>query len=310
MAILKIPFLYNAESGENNWWRYLTTIAASWGIQIVFGLVLIMVLFVAWASQKGIYAARLEISSLQSNPLFIVVLTLAGFALSYLFFYIFIRKVHNREFISIINTKSKVRWGKILKGAVIWLSIVGILTIIFYLIKPTSYEVTFNPTAFGVLLILSLITFPIQASFEEVFFRGYLMQGFGLLSKKPVIPILATALIFGLGHVANGTSITMDIFLLIDTIIVGIMLGTITLGENGIETAIGIHIINNLYAVLVVSSPSGIFGNLPSILTTSSNPYTDLVFTTIAAVIAIIVIFWNKKDKLRDIFRWEDAEPN
>jgi hypothetical protein len=31
--------------------------------------------------------------------------------------------------------------------------------------------------------------------------------------------------------------------------------------------------------------------------------------TIIAAVIAIIVIFWNKKDKLFDVFRWEDAEP-
>ena len=197
-----------------------------------------------------------------------------------------------------------------LKGAVLWFLILGMLTLILYLINPAGYEVTFNPGTFGVLLILSLITFPIQASFEEVFFRGYLMQGVGLLSKKPIIPLLVTSFLFGLGHIMNGTGMTLSIFPLIETVIIGIALGIITLGEGGIETAIGIHVINNLYAVLVVSTSDGIFGNLPSILMTSSNPLIDVLTTTSAAVIAVIIIFWNKKDKLRDIFRWEDAEHN
>lgn len=308
IAISKIPFLYNAESGKNDWWRYLVTIVASWGIQIIaaVGVVLLFVIFLI--AQRGIYAG-LDVQSIQSDPTFNIVLTLVGFALSFFVFYLCIRFIHYRSFVSIITTKSKIRWNKILKGAAMWFSILGIITIVSFLISPASYQVTFSPTTFGMLLILSLITFPIQASFEEVFFRGYLMQGFGLLTKKPVIPILATSIVFGIGHIMNGTSLTMDIFLFIETAIIGIMLGAVTLSENGIETAIGIHVINNLYAVLIVSTPGGIFGNLPSILTTSSNPYTDLAVTTAAAVLAIIVIFWNKKDKLMDMFKWEDAEP-
>lgn len=184
------------------------------------------------------------------------------------------------------------------------------LTVISFLISPASYKLTFNPSTFGMLLILSLIAFPIQASFEEVFFRGYLMQGFGLLSKKPVVPILATSLLFGIGHIMNGQGMTLSVFPLIETIIVGLMIGTITLGEDGIDTAIGIHVMNNLYAVLIVSTPGGIFGNLPSIIISSSSPYGDILVTIAAAVIATVIIFWNKKDKLVDIFRWEDAEPN
>lgn len=203
-----------------------------------------------------------------------------------------------------------INWNRILKGAVLWFSILGILTVISFLINPTSYEVTFNPKTFGILLILSLIAFPIQASFEEVFFRGYLMQGFGLLSKKPVIPILVSSFLFGLGHIMNGTGMTLSIFPLIETVIIGIALGTITLGEDGIETAVGIHVMNNFYAVLIVSTPGGIFGNLPSILMNSSSPYIDIFVTAAAAVIAVMVIFWNKKDRLVDIFRWEDAKPN
>jgi len=282
----------------------------TWGIQGLAGII-VAVLFIAFLiMQNGISAVSLNIQSIQSNSLFLVALALIGFAFSYFFFYLCTRFIHRRQFLSLITTKSRINWGKILKGAALWFSILGVLTIISFLINPGSYELTFNPSTFGMLLILSLITFPIQASFEEVFFRGYLMQGFGLLSKKPVIPLLVTSLLFGLGHIMNGTGMTLSIFPLIETIIIGIALGAITLGEGSIETAIGIHVMNNLYAVLIVSTPGGIFGNLSSIMTNSSSPYGDILVTTTAAVIAIIVIFWNKKDKLVGIFKWKDAEPN
>jgi membrane protease YdiL (CAAX protease family) len=282
----------------------------TWGIQGLAGII-VAVLFIAFLiMQNGISAVSLNIQSIQSNSLFLVALALIGFAFSYFFFYLCTRFIHRRQFLSLITTKSRINWGKILKGAALWFSILGVLTIISFLINPGSYELTFNPSTFGMLLILSLITFPIQASFEEVFFRGYLMQGFGLLSKKPVIPLLVTSLLFGLGHIMNGTGMTLSIFPLIETIIIGIALGAITLGEGSIETAIGIHVMNNLYAVLIVSTPGGIFGNLSSIMTNSSSPYGDILVTTTAAVIAILVIFWNKKDKLVGIFKWKDAEDN
>ena len=282
----------------------------TWGIQGLAGII-VAVLFIAFLiMQNGISAVSLNIQSIQSNSLFLVALALIGFAFSYFFFYLCTRFIHRRQFLSLITTKSRINWGRILKGAALWFSILGVLTIISFLINPGSYELTFNPSTFGMLLILSLITFPIQASFEEVFFRGYLMQGFGLLSKKPVIPLLVTSLLFGLGHIMNGTGMTLSIFPLIETIIIGIALGAITLGEGSIETAIGIHVMNNLYAVLIVSTPGGIFGNLSSIMTNSSSPYGDILVTTTAAVIAILVIFWNKKDKLVCIFKWKDAEDN
>ena len=272
------------------------------------GILVAVLIVVFIMATKGI--GNLDVQAIQSNSLFLVTVALFGFAASYFFFYLCTRFIHRRPFISIFTTESKINWSRILKGAVLWFLILGMLTLVSYLINPASYKVTFNPSTFGLLLILSLITFPIQASFEEVFFRGYLMQGFGLLTKKPIIPLLATSFLFGLGHVMNGTGMTLSIFPLIETVIIGIALGIITLGEGGIETAIGIHVINNLYAVLIVSTPDGIFGNLPSIMMTSSSPMGDILTTTAAAVIAVIIIFWNKKDKLVDIFRWEDAEPN
>ncbi|HML04962.1 MAG TPA: CPBP family intramembrane glutamic endopeptidase [Methanobacterium sp.] len=197
---------------------------------------------------------------------------------------------------------------RLLKGATVWLAILAIFTVISFLVDPKSYKFTFDPSTFGILLILSLITFPIQASFEELFFRGYLMQGIGVLTKKPIIPLLVTSIIFGMVHVSNGSNMTLSGFPVIEATIMGLMLGIITLGENSIETATGIHIINNLYVALIVSSEGSILGNVPSVLTAPSDPYSSILWTTIFAIIALIVIFWGKKDKLLDIFRFEDAK--
>ena len=134
------------------------------------------------------------------------------------------------------------------------------------------------------------------------------MQGFGLLSKKPIIPLLVTSLIFASLHWFNGTNITFSSFILLDTFIVGLMLGIITLGENSIETAAGIHITNNLYVAIIVNTPDAGLGNLPSILTSPLDPANSILGTVLAVLIALIIIFWGKKDKLLDIFRWEDAE--
>jgi membrane protease YdiL (CAAX protease family) len=140
-----------------------------------------------------------------------------------------------------------------------------------------------------------------------VFFRGYLMQGFGLLSKKPIIPVLATSIIFGLVHVMNGTNMTISIFPVIEASIIGLMLGIVTLGEDGIETAMGIHILNNIYAALIVSTEGSVLGDVPSVLSASYDPYSSILWTIILSVIAIMIIFWGKKDKLLTIFRWEDV---
>jgi len=128
------------------------------------------------------------------------------------------------------------------------------------------------------------------------------MQGFGLLTKKPIIPLLATSIIFGLVHVMNGSNMTLSIFPVIEASIIGLMLGIITLGEDSIETATGIHIMNNLYVALIVSTEGSVLGDVPSVLSVPADPSGSVFLTIILSVIAIVIIFWGKKDRLLAIF--------
>ena len=307
IVISNIPFLYNAESGKNNWWRYLITIVATWGVQLIIGFIIGLIVILIFLMKNGISGTS-SIVNLFQDPFFILELTLVGYVASFIILYLCMRFIHHRNILSLITVKLRINWKRVLKGASVWLMILGIFTVISLLIEPKSYQFTFNPSTFGILLIISLITFPIQASFEEVFFRGYLMQGFGLLTKKPIIPLLVTSILFGAVHVSNGDYMTLSIFPVIEASIIGLMLGIITLGENSIETAVGIHVMNNLYVALIVSSQGSVLGNVPSVLTAPSEPYSSVLWTILFVIIAITIIFWGKKDELFGIFSLQNAE--
>lgn len=303
--MVPIPFLDNASQGKNSWWRYLLTISLSLvgATLITAGFVLVFfILYFVYGMMGGINL-KFGVINILSNPFFLVLLVGISYAFSFLLFYLCIRFIHKRSLLSVITIKSRVNWGRIVKGALLWTFILGIFTVPSLIMYPGDYEFTFNPNSFLLLLVLSLIAFPIQSSFEEIFFRGYLMQGIGLLSKRPLIPLIITSVIFGLLHFFNGTSISSSGFIVFYTTILGLMLGIIVLGENGIETAMGVHIANNLYVALLFNSKDSGLGDLPSIFTTPpDNSVSGILVIIIASLLMITILFWNKRENLFNIF--------
>jgi membrane protease YdiL (CAAX protease family) len=301
----RITFLDNAQGGKNNWWRYLLTIILTFGGSTLLGIVILIPISILTALIAISANDPNYVHAFFSNPLFELLMNGISYMLFFLLFYLGIRFIHKRKFISLINTVSKVDWRRILKGASLWSIILGIGTLISLIIYPNSFKVTFNPNTFIILLILSLMVFPVQASFEELFFRGYLMQGIGLLTKKPVIPLLITSTVFAVIHYWNGTDALMSVDIVLQVFIIGITLGIITLGENRLETAMGVHIANNLFVAIVVNTSNGGFTDLPSILTTYGAPnlMVDVPALALSALALIVIVFWNKKDDVYNIFR-------
>ena len=292
----RITFLDNAIEGKNNWWRYLITIILTWGTPVV---ILTIVFFILSNFNP------IKLVSLLSQPISLIVLVGISDILSLIFLYIGVRYIHERKFISLINTDSKFSWRRILKGGGIWFGILTLGLIITLLLNPTNLNVTFNSQPFITLLIISLIVFPIQASFEELFFRGYLMQGIGLTSKYPIVPLITTSIIFALLHFPNGGNALTSVDIVIQALIIGLTLGIITLGENRLETAMGVHIANNIFVALIVNTPNGGLGNIPSIITDNSPPniLSDVPIIALYAIILLAIIFWGKKENIIKIFK-------
>ena len=301
----RITFLDNASGSKNSWWRYFLTIILTWPVPMAVTAVIFIPLFII-LSVIAFTTNTPDMSyEIASNPLFDLLLTGISAAVSILLLYICIEFIHKRKFVSIINTVSKVDWRRILKGAGIWFAILTVGSLIELIIYPGNIKLTFNPNTFIYLLLLSLLVFPLQASFEELFFRGYLMQAVGVLTKKPVIPLMVTSVIFAALHFWNGADTVTSVDIVLQVFIIGITLGIITLGENRLETAMGVHIANNIFVSVVVNTPNGGFEGLPSILTSygASNPVTDVPIFMLYALVLIGIVFWNKKDMLLNVFR-------
>jgi len=299
----RITFLDNAKQGENNWWRYISTIILTWGTPMVFEVV-ILIIYMFYVMPPSLSLADNLLQTLL-NPLVLIVILGMSSIVSLLFLYISMNYIHQRIFKSLINTDSRFSWSRVLKGGGIWFALLSIGIVLSLILDPSGLKITFNPNTFGFLLILSLLVFPVQASFEELFFRGYLMQGFGLLSKKPVVPLILTSIIFAVFHYFNGSDTVTSVDIVLQAFIIGITLGIVTLGENRLETAMGIHISNNIFASVIANNPSSFTQNLPSLFTLTAlpDPLIDTVGTAVYAILLLVIIFRGKKENLLRIFR-------
>ena len=102
----------------------------------------------------------------------------------------------------------------------------------------------FGPAQTGWLsfLLVLLVTSPLQAIAEEVFFRGYLLQALGSATGKAWVGIVGSALVFALFHGTQNPALFAHRF------VFGLIAGWLVLRTGGLEAGIAAHIINNLFA--------------------------------------------------------------
>ena len=135
---------------------------------------------------------------------------------------------------------------------IVIISIIGFL--ISYFADNSNVVWNFKPLNFFILLIISLLLFPFQIGLEEYLFRGYLMQQIGIAVRNRWFPLLFTSIVFGLFHTANPEVAEMGFGVMIFYIGTGLLLGAMTLMDEGMELALGFHLGNNLMASILLTS--------------------------------------------------------
>lgn len=253
-------FFKNTTTGKNEWWRYLLFITFVI-ISIGVGQLPMIIGFYFQKEKLGLSDKEFQeiwdtanFDKLQMDENLMLVLMLLPFALAFLIMIPLIKKLHKRLFTTLLTGRREFDWKRVFVGFSVWFVLATILIFIFLPLDEYFYQ--FNLSTFIPLFIISIILIPLQASFEEVFFRGYLMQGFYLLSKNKIVPILLTTLIFGLMHTAN-PELQYDFKLILAYIFLSFMWTLITVLDDGLELPIGIHTGNNIFVALVMSTSDG-----------------------------------------------------
>lgn len=226
--------------------------------------------------------------------LFFALLT---FVFAFIGLYLVVEKLHLQKFISIITSRERLDWSRILVSFGVWLIISVILFFASYFYDSSDIVLQFNLIPFAILSFITLILMPIQTTAEELIFRGYLMQGFYNLSLNKWFPLLMTSLIFGTMHIMNPEVEKIGYLILVYYIGTGIFLGIITLMDEGTELAIGFHAANNIVASLLITTDYTVF-QTHSIFKDISEPSINFeVFFPVLVLFPILLFYFSKKYK-------------
>jgi membrane protease YdiL (CAAX protease family) len=163
-------------------------------------------------------------------------------------------------------------------------------------------------TAAAVIVLLV----PFQASAEEYFFRGWLLQGIGactlettkgrigqalsVVFRTPWPGIVVGAALFTAGHAYTGWGV-LDVFAF------GVIAGWITVRSGGLEAAIALHVFNNLMAFLL---PAAV-GELD--IEQGAVPWQYLVADVIPMALYALAVIWLVRRKRIETTVPGPAEP-
>ena len=209
--------------------------------------------------------------------------------------FFWVKYIHNQRIRTLTTSRKKVDWKRIFFAFSVWGFITAFFIFIDYQVSPEDYIFNFQLEPFLYLVLIAVLLIPLQTSFEEYFFRGYLMQGLGVASKNRWFPLIFTSLIFGLLHIANPEVEKLGYGILVYYIGTGFFLGIITLMDEGLELALGFHAANNLITALLVTANWTAFQTNSVLIDVSMPKLGADVYLPVFVVFPVLVYIFSKK---------------
>ncbi|MBI4927116.1 MAG: alpha/beta fold hydrolase, partial [Anaerolineae bacterium] len=197
---------------------------------------------------------------------------------------------HRRPFASLIAPRGSFRWGRLAKAMGWWLLMIALVDLAQFIVDPQAYRWSFEPGRFLLQLPVLLLLLPAQVAGEEVVFRGYFTQMLGVRGRSVWLPVVIPALVFGLLHISNpevsayGVALTLPGYILM-----GLLLGVVTVRSQGLEEALGIHLANNVYASMISGVPSGALATNLLLTNDRFNPMLNLFLMMLACAAYVLV---------------------
>jgi membrane protease YdiL (CAAX protease family) len=285
------PYLEVARQGKNNWWRFLLSFLLILFMWFFIGSMPYLLLM-AYAGLDGSPATYVTVQGpVGFDPLPVFVATMLSFVPLLLTTLFVVRFIHQRSARTLITAAPKIRWWRVAAAFGVWLGLSALMSVLEELLHPGRYQLTFQPAAFLAFLAPALVLLAIQTASEELFLRGYLMQGLGLVVRRGWLVAVITSLIFAGLHWGN-PEVSVDAGLLMAYYFsFGLFAALISLRDGGLELALGIHASNNIFAALLANYKGSAITS-PSIFTAGVlDPVYGLVAPLLGMGIFYLIFF-------------------
>ena len=249
--------------GKNQIWRYLLVL-----LLVVIGYLVgqiplgiaIAIKSMSGEIDQGLFeefqrTADVSLFGLDTNAgLFLLLLSFVG---GLVFLCAGVHYIHRRSWRTLVSYSGKINFSKIAYGFSLWLFLAFVAELPFLISEPDSYVFRFDAGRFFVLLLLAVLLLPLQTTMEEFFFRGWIMQGMGAAFGSKIFPLVISSALFAGVHMSNpevlnyGAGPMMTYYLT-----AGLFLGLITILDDSLDLAIGVHFATNFYAAVFVNYES------------------------------------------------------
>jgi hypothetical protein len=280
-------YLDQVRQGKNEWWRYLVgiiTILVFW-----FGLGSACILIpIMWSAANASSTGN----SIQETPSMVELmgvppaLALGFFLLSFVPMLVgvlfVIRFIHQRPALSLITPHPRINWWRLGQGFLIYAGLALLAALVEALLYPGRYQFSLNLAQFLPFLLVGLLLIPLQTTAEELLFRGYLLQGISLFTKNLLTLAVISGIVFAIPHLANPEIEAGPWLLATSYFVVGFGLGLVSLRDNGLELAIGVHAANNLLSLVA---------NYPDSALPVASIFTVALLDPVYALISTILIY-------------------
>jgi len=280
-------YIQQAYKGKLGFWKYLIIPGLFLGL-MVLNLIAIKLLGI---DQEAIMKSEIE----KKGENLVLIEMLIPFVIMIVALLLWVKFIHKQSITSLTTSRKKIDWKRVGFAFFLWTTITTGFVVAEYYANPDFIKWNYTPNKFLGLVLIGILMIPLQTSFEEYLFRGYLMQGIGAKFKSRLIPLIVTSVVFGLMHIANPEVEKLGYIVMLYYIGTGFFLGIITLMDEGLELALGFHAANNLATAILITADWTAF-QTNSLFKDFDEPSTGVdIIIPVLVVFPLLTFIFSKK---------------
>jgi|APIni6443716594_1056825.scaffolds.fasta_scaffold17842_2 hypothetical protein len=294
--------LESSFTGKNSPWRYIVMFAVILIATNTVGAIPLLIGYISKAASDPSIVTDIaknpnDLGVLGLDPNMGLFMMLFPFLIGLFTFMILVKPLNYRTFKVTVNGNGMFRWNRFFISALVWTILSAVYFFIYLKMDPSNFSLKNSSGTLIPLILISLVFIPFQAAFEEVLFRGYLMQGFAVILRNRWFPLLMTSVLFGLMHAFNPEVEEFGFFTMMPQyILFGLIFGIVTILDDGIEAAIGAHAANNAFLCIMVTHNSSALQTPAVYEQQNVYPLTEFAALLVTGMVFLVI--------MKMIFRW------
>lgn len=290
-------------AGRNNWYRYVIMIIAIFAATNTVGAIPLLISIALKAGKDPSVINSLagnanDLSVLGLDPNIYLIVMIFPFLIGLAAYIILLKPLNGKTLKQTVSGTGKFRWKRLFLSAIIWIIFSVIYLVASIKTDPGNYSLLNTSKTLIPLILISVILIPFQAAWEEIIFRGYLMQGFTVLIKNRWSPVIITSVLFALMHIINPEVKEYGFWKMMPQyLLFGLIFALMTVMDDGVEAAIGAHAANNAFLSVMLTSKSSVL-QTPSVYEQHHyNPGIEFLAMLLMGILILMV--------MKYLFKWK-----